>query len=177
MLLEKDTTLQENKTEGNRSNEIMLKLLATQNVMKNKFKNAYANRLEREYNLNQSIKPLITSSLPLSSINDSESTEKNDSLRNLSKIKNVAQQLRLATKSYSNHVIAIKPRPMIAKTRTKIDDKKNNIENNIHNCFDDPNKLCNRIRFLISSQNDGYTNNVEEINDIITKLRKLEIIV
>lgn len=152
--------MKQEEIEGNTSNEITSKLLATQNVMKNKFKKAFANRVEREHNLKQSIAPLIAST----TINVSDSPEESDSLRNLSKTKNTTNQLRLATKSYSNHALDIKSRPMTTV-------------NNIHSCFDDPNKLCDRLRLLLSSQIVGNMEHVEEINSIFMKLRELEIIV
>lgn len=148
--------------EGNVSNEIMSKLLATQNVMKNKFKKAFSNRLEREHILNQSIAPLIASTK--TTINDSETPEESDSLRNLAKTKNTTNQLCLATKSYSIHAIDIKSQPM-------------STAHDIHIYFEDPNKLCDRLRLLLSSQIVGNMEHGEEINTIIAKLRELEIIV
>lgn len=151
------------KTEGNKANEIMSKLITKQIVMKNKFKKAYENRLEREYNLNQSMEPLITS---LSSTNKTEATKESHSLRNLPK--NTAQQLRLATKSYSGHII--KSRPM-STTTIKLNHNKNDSENDF--IVDDPDKLCLRLRLLLTA---GHMNHVEEINTIIRKLRELDIL-
>lgn len=59
MSLENSGSHQEKETGINRSNEIITKLAATQNVIKNKFSKAYANRLEHENNLNQAMQPLF----------------------------------------------------------------------------------------------------------------------
>lgn len=181
ILEESDTGALQNKNDGNRSNEIMSKLAATQNVMKSKFAKAYANRLEREYNLNQAMEPLMTSP-----INKSKSWKKDDSLRNQSKPKKTARQLNLAVQSYSNH--AIKSRPMTTKL---VDSEKegekiehsisySNIEKNAHNIrkyFYDPNELCNRLRLLLTSQIACDAKCVKEINTIIIKLYDLDILV
>lgn len=50
MSLENSASLQK-IAEMNESNKILMKLAATQNVIKNKFSKAYANRLEHENNL------------------------------------------------------------------------------------------------------------------------------
>lgn len=156
-MMNESTALHEKITEGERSSEIMSKLAATQNVMKKKFRKAIANRLEQEYNLKETMEPLrelsFTSS---SSLKDSELPKENVSLRNLSKTKNMIQQLRLATKSYSNP--SIKSRPMLTKSITKkladSDNEWKKIENTISNNdsgnvvridFDNPNELCDRF--------------------------------
>lgn len=54
------------------SNEIASKISDTRNVITNKFKMAHINRLEREHELNQSMKPLTT---PLSTSNHANKTE------------------------------------------------------------------------------------------------------
>lgn len=74
----------EKKTEENKSNAIITKLIATQNVMKNKFKKAYANRLEGESNLEQSMIPITALT---SNEADSSKTVQNDSLRHSSTTK------------------------------------------------------------------------------------------
>lgn len=184
IMLEKSVALREQKTEGCRSNEIKSKILYTQNIMKNKFEKAFANRLEREHNLNQAMEPLraLTSptitSTTTTSINENDSPNEDESLRKLSKSKNTSSQLRLATKSYSN--LAIKSRPMTTTlatkttptTLTKLADS-DIIRNYSHN----PNALCERLRLLVTSQIAGNINQIEEINIIIVQLRDLGIIV
>lgn len=145
------------------SDELMSQIATTQNIMKNKFNTAYANRLEREHNLNEVIKPLTElSTTTTPTINDSDALAGDNSLRNLSK--NATQQLRLATKSYPNR--SINSRPM---SITRNDDSVN--------AEIDPNELCSSLRFLLSSQILGTADHTAEINDIITKLRELKVIV
>lgn len=170
--------------EENKSNEIISKLISTQHVMRNKFKNAYANRLEGEHNLNQSLEPLIISSP--TSINESKSMIASVSLRNISKTKNNAPQLRLATKSYPKHSVVIKSQPMttaltesaysenVEKSIPYINIEKN--ANNNNNCLKKPNALRDRLRLLLSTQIAGNSIQVEEINIIITQLRELNIL-
>lgn len=157
----------EKNTNGNRTNAIMSKLTATQNVMKNKFEKAYTNRIEHEHNLNHAIEPLKALSTAASSTNESNSPKEDVSLRNLSESKNMTQQLRLAKKSYSNH--AIKSRPI---SSTKLVDNGNIIREYSNN----PNELCDRLRLLLTSQIAG-ANQMEEINTIISKLHDLDIII
>lgn len=102
-------------------NAIMSELSTTQNVLKNKFKKALANRIEREKNLNHAMEPLVVST-----------------------------------------------------TITKLDDSKTIANTDI---FDNPNQLCNRLRTLIALRFAGNMSNEEEINNIIAKLRKIEILV
>lgn len=185
-ILEKNKTkMNQEKTEGNRSNEIMSKLLDTQNVMKNKFEKAYINRLEREHNINEAMQPLlITSSnedTSPSSINETDSQQES-SLRNLAISKNKTSQLRLATKSYSN--CAIKSQPMSTKKFVDIINNEKDLENstcknvnNIHKSIDNPNELCARLRVLLPSLIIGEVKHVEEIKAIIIKLHELEILV
>lgn len=151
---EKSGSLQVKKMEKTGSNEIISKISATQNVLKNKFSKAIANRLEHEKNLNQTMQPhLATTSLK----NESESLHDN-SLRNLSNnSKNKTQQFRLATKSYLNH--AIQSRPMITAKHG-----------------DNANELCDRLRLLLTSMIAGDVEQAEEINVIIMKLRRQGII-
>lgn len=58
------------------------KLSATQNVIKNKFKHAYANRMEREYDVNQAMKSInvggTTSSASSLTITNEPESIKND---------------------------------------------------------------------------------------------------
>lgn len=142
----------EKNIEETKSNEFTAKLIATQDMMKDKFKKAYANRLEREQNIHQSMRPLATST----KINNSENPEpeQSDSLRSLSKTKNTNDQLRFTNKSYSTHADV-----------KKLDDY-----------FDDsdPNQLCIRLRLLITA---GHMNNMKKINRIISKLHELDVLV
>lgn len=171
-MIEKSIALREKKTSGDRSNEIKLKIAATQNVMKNKFEKAYTNRVEHEYNLNQAIEPLRALSSPTTTINESDSPNEDDSLRKLTKSKNIASQLRLATKSYSN--LAIKSRPMATTSAlTTTTPTKNSDSDIIHNYYSyNPNALCDRLRQIANNANQ-----IEEINNIIAQLRDLDIIV
>lgn len=166
----KSVALQRNETERNRSNKIMSEIVTTQNVLKNKFKQVLANRMEHENNLNRAMEPLRAS------IKGTETHEGGDSLRNLSVLKNTASQLRLATKSY------LKTRPTSTTTMKKLADSENeHIKKNkniIHNNNNiNPNELCDRLRFLLTSQNAGNVNHVEEINTILAALHDLDIIV
>lgn len=52
-------------------------------------------------------------------------------------------------------------------------DVKNHI---VYEYFDDPNKLCDRLRLLVSSRNAGNTNHLQEINSIMDELRELKCI-
>lgn len=151
-------------SEKDRTNAIMSKISATQNVMKNKFEKAYTNRMNREQNLSPVSEQLNV--LPSTLMNETESSKEDVSLRSLFESKNKAHQLRLAKKSYSNQ--AIQPR----SNAMKLVDS----ENIIRKYSDDPNKLSDRLRFLLTSQIAGV-NHTEEINTIISKLHNLNIIV
>lgn len=120
----------ENQTEGDRSNIIIPEIATTQSVLKNKFEKALANRIENEYNTSETF----------------ETLNKDDSLRNIPKIKTIA---------------------------------KNNFADTsiIHNSIDDPNKLCDRLRFILNAQFVCDVNYSEEINTIFKKLRELDLIV
>lgn len=54
-------SLQNSEThqEKNDANEIKMKMIATQNVIKSKFSKAKANRIEQENNLKQTMRPLL----------------------------------------------------------------------------------------------------------------------
>lgn len=54
------------------------KLTATQNVIRNKFKKAYTNRLEREHDVNRAMKPLTSSSTTTSLTNESGFKKKDE---------------------------------------------------------------------------------------------------
>lgn len=49
--------------------------------------------------------------------------------------------------------------------------------NVVYEYWDDPNELCDRLKFLIASQNAGNTNHVQEIDSIIEELNERGIIV
>lgn len=153
--------------ERKRSNEIMSELVSTQHVLKNKFKQALANRLNHENNLNQAMEPLRAS------IKETETQDRDDSLRNLSILKNTASQLRLATKSYLKQTMESRPIP----TMKLADDENVRIlyNDNIHN--NNPNELCDRLRLLIATQNTENANHVEEIKTILAKLHDLDLLV
>lgn len=78
MNLNNSTSFQEKQSES-MSNEIALKITDTRNAIMNKFKMAYMNRLEREHELNQSMKPLTTP--PLSATSNHANT-KTESMQN-----------------------------------------------------------------------------------------------
>lgn len=149
--------------EDHRSNEIVTKIAATQSVIKNKFEKACANRLEHERDVNQMMQPLTAAATKTFSsptiINDSASQKDDFSLRNLSNSKNAAQQLRLATKSYSSY--------------------NNKSANMFEMYFDNPNKLCNRLRLLVTSriEDNEITYRTKEIRSIIAKLQALGILI
>lgn len=42
----------------------------------------------------------------------------------------------------------------------------------VHEFYDDPNELCDRLRLLIASRSAGNTNHAQEINSIISELRE-----
>lgn len=115
--------LEENELKASGNSKIMLELSTTQNVLKNKFKKALANRIESEKNQNQAMEPLIMST-PITKFADSNNNN-------------------------------------IAST----------------GIFDNPNQLCDRLRTLFALRFAGNMNYEEEINNIIMKLRKLEILV
>lgn len=107
--------------EDHRSNEIVSKIVDTQNVIKNKFEKACANRLKHE----QNVKRVINRLTPLT--DNSESESKDPSLPDLSKTTNNIPQLRFSNKNQSNHVIKSKS--------IKTNEKKHG----------DPNELCDKI--------------------------------
>lgn len=136
------------------------KLTTTQNIIRNKFKQAYTNRVEHEYDVNRALKPLTTSPLSTTTTTktaDLETEKKDSSLRDLSKTTNDTPQLRLSNKSYSIHAI-----------------KSQSIETNKEKNRD-PNELCNNLRMLLSSAGD--LNSMQMINAILEELHDLEIIV
>lgn len=49
-------------------------------------------------------------------------------------------------------------------------------ENIVHEFYDDPNELCERLRLLIASRAAGNSNHAQEINSIISELRESNII-
>lgn len=149
MSLERSASLQE---EENVSNEIKIKLAATQDVIKNKFSKAYANRIDGENNLNHVMQPLL-----MGSTNDATS------------LSNTKQSQPMTTKRKDADSKICKNNP-----DTSIPFIKN--EKTIHISNDNPNELCDRLRMLLTL----FTNDVkhaEEINSIINKLRELEILV
>lgn len=106
------------------------KLSATQNIIRKKFEKAYTNRIEHEQDVNRVMNRLTTS--PLSTKTDeSESENKDFSLRDLSKTTINTPQLRLSNKSYSNDAVKI--------------------NKEIHR---DPNALCDNLRLLLEELRD-----------------------
>lgn len=180
--------MNQEKTDENKSNEIMLKLIATQNVMKNKFKKAYENRLEREYNLNNAMQPLLIASsiedTSSSIINENESQQES-SLQNHSDSVNKTHQLSLSAKSYSNYAKKSRPATVnlvdIKNIETDLENSTGKNVNIIHNLIDNPNELCARLRVLLSSlfvdDVKHVEEHVEEMKTIINKLHELEILV
>lgn len=49
-------------------------------------------------------------------------------------------------------------------------------ENIVHEFYDDPNELCERLHLLIASRAAGNSNHMQEINSIITELREADVI-
>lgn len=49
-------------------------------------------------------------------------------------------------------------------------------ENIVHEFYDDPNELCERLRLLIASRVAGNSNHMQEINSIIAELREADVI-
>lgn len=159
-----------------KTNAIMSKLAATQNIMKKKFEKAYANRIKHENSLSQAIAPLKAKSFT-HSMNESktETKEEDDSLRKLSQLENTAQQLRLARKSYLNH--SMKSRPMTTRKLINSTDVSELAENSAsYNNKDNPNELCERLRLLLSLEIEGHAHQIEEINTIISRLHELSVL-
>lgn len=130
------------------------KLTAMQNVIRNKFNQAYTNRLDHEHNVNQVMKSLNTFTPSTDTLtSDSESKEDDFSPRNLSKTssKNHVDQMQLSTKINSKLTI--------------------------ESSAVDPNELCISLRKLLSSQIVDNVDRTHEINSITEQLRKLEIII
>lgn len=153
MDLDKSTTLQEEGEVDSISNANLLKTFDTQNIIRNKFKKACTNRLERENDANQAMRPLteISTLAPLS--NDLEYKDNEFSSHNSSK---------------SQIIKAIhQPRLAANKSRSAREKEKEH----------DPNELCNRLRLLVTAQIAGNVNKMQEINSIIAELRDLGIIV
>lgn len=129
------------------------KITATQNVIRNKFKKAYKNRLDHEHDVNQAMKPLtVTSSSTLTDNLESKNS-------NFSKTVNGAPQLRLPTKSFSNHAIKSE---LIKTNKEK---------------HRDPNALCDSLRMLLSSQHASGAHSTLTVNKILEELHDLEIII
>lgn len=130
------------------------KLTATRNIIRNKFKQAYTNRVEHEHDVSRVLKPLTTS--PLSTMTANLESEN----KHLSKTTtNDTPQLRLLNRSHSNHLI-----------------NSNSIKKNKEK-YNDPNALCAKLRTLLSSLYVGDMNCTHSINVILDELRDLEIIV
>lgn len=142
----------------------MSKITATQKVIRNKFKKAYTNRLEREHDVNSAMKPLTTTTLITS---DLESKNNDFALRNrnLSKTTNNSPRLYLTSKGYSNRAIK-------SKQNKPMSNRKNKEKHH------DPNKLCDSLRILLSSsQHTGDMKCLQQISIILNMLRELKIIV
>lgn len=148
MDLYKSDTFQEKSELNGDPNEILLKTIDTQDVIRKKFEKACMNRLEREHDVNQAMKPLTEIST-LTSTLISDELEPRDidfPFQNSSK-----QQLHsAANKSTKSRLI-----------------RKNH----------DPNELCDRLRILLTTQIAGNVNQMQEIQTIIAELRNLEVIV
>lgn len=144
-----------------------LKLTATQNVIRNKFKKAHSIRLKHEHNVNSAMKFLTVS--PLSSSSSLTSTKSIDlesensdfASRNLLKTTNNTPRLNLPARSYSNRVIKSIP--------FKINKKHHDLST-----------LCANLRILLSSSSSLHTGDMkymQQISTILDELRELNIII
>lgn len=128
-----------------------LKLTATQNVIRNKFKRAYSNRLEHEHDVSQAIKPITTT-------DELESKEDEISLQYLPEA---------SSKPGTQHTAKnISKQPLKFRLIGSSEEKQQN-----------PNGLCERLRYLLSLQIRGNMNHTWEINSIINELHKQKIII
>lgn len=85
--------------------ENMMKLIAAQNVIRNKFKKAYMNRIEHENDINHAIKPLHIESLNFitSSTNNASDSQHDIIFKNKSDDSNsLCDRLRLLLASQMN---------------------------------------------------------------------------
>lgn len=124
------------------------KLTEAQKVIKNKFEEAYTNRIELEPNVDSGMESLAAASSSKPITNDLESTNNDHSLGNLSK----------TTSIYSNH-------------KNTSESNKNSEEKN-----HDPNVLCDNLRMQIKSLLDGDQNSLQSINDILEEPHDNEIL-
>lgn len=136
----------------------MSKIIATKNVIRNKFKKACLNRIENENNVNKTMKSL-TAITP--STCDLESKNYDFSHQQLSNTKNDSPQTHLSIKSQSNHAIKSRPLKTFGKKHQH-----------------DPNALCDNLRILLASMpNVGDVKCMHQIKTILDELRKLGIII
>lgn len=150
-----------------------LKLTETQNVIRNKFEKAYTNRLEKEKDVNHAMKAFTlcpsststtttTTSSPVKT--STELKSKNNDLSLNKPLKNQA--------STSSAMQLLSPMPsQTIKNAIKSNEKKQ--------C--DPNSLCDILRKLLASSSSSSSTNdtdtkIMQINTILDKLRKLNII-
>lgn len=129
--------------------DVSLKLSATRNIIRNKFEKAYANRIEREKDVNLAMKPLTAahSSAPASSTGKLDIRKEDLSVRH---------RVKSPSKQSKQH------QSLSAKTR--------------HTRFTDSNNLCDRLRLLLTSQLSGNTHHTVGINAIVAKLREQKIL-
>lgn len=132
----------------------VLKIAATQGVIRNKFEKAYTNRIKFENEVNSATQPL-TSNSKLTTTTSAQKTNNLESENNdVSKTTNNSSSLHLAQNGYFNHAI-------------KTNDAKPH----------DPNTLCENLRLLLASSltHTDEVECVQAINTILDELRKLDI--
>lgn len=134
----------------------MSKLNATQNVIRNKFKEIHANRLEREHDVEQTLKPITTAAAANTSLSPS-----------------------LASNSLPWENKGVPQTGLLLNNRYSIRaDKLRTIKANNN----DPNALCEDLRKLLSSTSSSSSSsplaNAKQLVDaILEELRDLNIIV
>lgn len=76
-----------------------------------------------------------------------------------------------ANRLENEHDVEQALQPLVSKTENHVDSV------NIENSVVDLNELCNRLRFLLTTQCAGKADHTKEINAIISKLCELKILI
>lgn len=158
MMHDISTATKNKSNHENELNAIMSKIHNTQNVIRNKFEKACKNRLEHERETDCAMQPLVASISPSSDLDYNEIVSSSHNLPKTDALKEWVHQPRLHAKMRSNHAV-VKSRMARKNDHEEID----------------TNKLCNRLRLLLSSPFAGLHYD-REINTIIAKLCEHEIL-
>lgn len=117
----------------------VLKLSATRNAIRNKFKKAYTNRIEREEDVNLAMKPLTAApaapTQPTTSVLEPQKEDSSPHHHRYRQLKSLPKKTHC-----------------------------------------DSNELCNKLRFLLTSQLSGNAKHTREIGAIVKKLREQKIV-